>query len=579
MKSLPIAALCGLIVLAGCTAPPTDENAADYVFANGRIYTVNEAQPWAEALAVRGSDIVYVGSAEGVEDFVGDGTEQIDLGGKLMLPGMIGSHEHASMLMAFSSGLTMDMSRDAEIMLDNVREYVVANPAGPFFSFGGAFEGTVDIYRADIDAIISDQPFLMIAASGHGGWANSRALEMAGILKDEPDPIDSFGRDADGTPNGYVASSAAVFYMIDALGLISKEAVLEQAEGVLEAMAEVGITATHEVAYVPGTEEVMFSAISDLEQQGRLTARMVSAPMIQRPRHIEGALEALNRFGPMYSSELFNVNTLKVHGDGAFEGRTAGLLEPYSDMPDSRGLVSLDPEQLRGAMLAAAEAGYNIHTHAIGDWTNRAMLDGMQAVREAGYADVRLTMGHTMLVSDEDKPRFKELDVSVNTFAAENAIPNPVVLERLGPERYARFMPMKSFLDMGVRVGMSADWPTAPLNPFLQMSIAMARSNPGQAESLPPDSERLTLEDALRAYTLDAAYLIDAETFTGSLEVGKRADLIVVDTDLFSATTDEIAATKVLTTMMNGRIVHGEGIADRSQEDFDEFEDYEFGPQ
>ena len=169
-------------------------------------------------------------------------------------------------------------------------------------------------------------------------------------------------------------------------------------------------------------------------------------------------------------------------------------------------------------------------------------------------------MGHTMLVSDQDKPRFKELDVSVNTFAAENAVPSAVLLERLGPERYGKLMPMQSFLDMGVRVGMSADWPTAPLNPFLQMSIAMTRSNPGQTESLPPASEALTLEDAIRAYTIDAAYLIDAETFIGSLEVGKRADLIVIDRNLFESTPDEIAETNVLLTMMNGKIVHEEAL-------------------
>ena len=452
------------------------------------------------------------------------------------------------------------MSRDARIMLENVKKYVAVHPNGPFFSFGGAFEGTVEIYREDIDAIIADRPFLMIAASGHGGWANTKALEAAGIVKGKSDPIDSFGREEDGTPNGYVASSAAVFYMIGALDLIKKDAVLEQADGVLRQMSKLGVTASYEVAQVPGTEEAVFSAVSELERQGRLTVRMVCATMIQRPRHIEGALKALEKFGPMYSSELFNVNTLKVHGDGAFEGRTAGLLEPYSDAPDTRGLVSLSPEELSSSMLAAAEAGHNIHTHAIGDWTNRAMLDGMQAVREAGFEETRLSMGHTMLVTDQDKPRFKQLDVSVNTFAAENAIPSEILLARLGRERYSRVMPMKSFLDMGVRVALSADWPTAPLNPFLQMSIAMTRSNPGQTASLPPESERLTLEDALRAYTIDAAYLLDAEETIGSIEVGKRADLIVLDRNLFESTPDEIAETNVLATMMNGKVVHEEAV-------------------
>ncbi len=533
---------------------------ADYVLQNGKIYTSAASQPWAEALAIEGKTIVYVGDDKGARAFIDKETIIADLRGKMTMPGIVATHEHATMLMALSSGLTMEMSRDARIMLENVKNYLAAHPNGPFFSFGGAFEGTVGIYRQDIDAIIADRPFLMIAASGHGGWANTKALEAAGIAKNKPDPIDSFGREDDGTPNGYVASSAAVFYMIGALDLIKKEAVLEQADGVLRQMSKLGVTASYEVAQVPGTEEAMFSAVSELEQQGRLTVRMVCATMIQRPRHIEGALKALEKFGPMYSSELFNVNTLKVHGDGAFEGRTAGLLEPYSDAPDTRGLVSLSPEELSSSMLAAAKAGFNIHTHAIGDWTNRAMLDGMQAVREAGLEKTRLSMGHTMLVTEQDKPRFKQLDVSVNTFAAENAIPSEVLLARLGRERYSRIMPMKSFLDLGVRVALSADWPTGPLDPFLQMSIAMMRSNPGQTASLPPESERLTLEDAVRAYTIDAAYLIDAEDFIGSIEVGKRADLIVLDRNLFESTPDEIAETNVLATMVNGKVVHEEAV-------------------
>ena len=575
MRNAAVITLLALIAVAGAASAGT----ADTVAVNGKIYTSNADQPWAEAVAITGTDIVYVGDNEGARAFIGKETTVADLKGKMMLPGLIGTHEHGTMMMALSSGLTMSMSRDAEIMLGNVKEYVASHPDGPYFSFGGAFEGTVEIYRDDLDAIISDKPFLMIAASGHGGWCNTKALEVAGIVKDEPDPIDSFAREADGTPNGYVGSSAAVFYMIDKLNLMRKKAILEQADGVLAQMSKLGVTATYEVAYVPGTEETMYSAISELEQQGRLNVRIVAAVMIQRPRHIEGALAALKKFGPMYSSELFNVNTLKVHGDGAFEGRTAGLLEPYSDAPDSRGLVSLSPEELGSAMVEAARAGYNVHTHAIGDWTNRAMLDGMQAVREAGFADTRLSMGHTMLVTDQDKPRFKELDVSVNTFAAENAVPSEVLIARLGKERYRRLMPMKSFLDMGVRVGLSADWPTGPLNPFLQMSIAMTRSNPGQAESLPPASERLSLEQAIRAYTIDAAYLLDAEGYIGSIEVGKRADLIVIDRNLFELTPDEIAETDVLVTMMNGRVVHEEAVdwnvTDEILEAFSDFEFYE----
>jgi predicted amidohydrolase YtcJ len=188
------------------------------------------------------------------------------------------------------------------------------------------------------------------------------------------------------------------------------------------------------------------------------------------------------------------------------------------------------------------------------------VLNGFDAVRKAGFKNTRLTSGHTTLVDPKDKPRFKELDVIVNTFATDIAVDHPGWREAIGEERYKRLQPMKSFVNDGVKVVLSADWPTAQLNPFLQIYTAMTRSRLGEEIIMPPASEKLSLEDAIKAYTSDAAYALRMENIVGSIEVGKRADLIVLDRDIFKIPTDEIANTNVAITIMNGKIVHEEAL-------------------
>ncbi len=534
---------------------------ADTVALNGKVYTVNEKQPWAEAVAIKGTDIVYVGDNKGVKKYIGEDTTVADMKGKFMMPGIVSTHEHALMLMGFTSGLMMEYTQNAAKMLAAVKEYVKEKPDAPMFSFGGAYEGRVDIFRQDIDKIIKDKPFLMIAASGHGGWCNTKALEVAGIKKGEPDPIDSFGREEDGTPNGYVASSAAVVYMLAKLDIITQEAAVAQAPKVLDDFAGNGVTAIFD-AGAPAFEKATFAAMGELEKRGELTMRISASVMTQREYMNEGAFEKMARFVPMYNGEFFKVETFKIHADGSYDGWTAGTIEPYADKPESTGITSFTPELQQEITLRAAKKGYDIHVHTIGYRTVRQTLDTFEAVRKAGYDKVRLTTAHTSLVHPDDKPRFKELDVIVNTFAAMNAVPDETNLSRLGKERYHGwgYQPMKSFLDIGVRVTMSADSPTAPLNPMLQISIAMARKNPGETEFLPPMSEALSLEEAIRAYTIDSAFTLRWDDIIGSIEVGKRADLIVLDRNLFECTTDEIAEANVLATMVNGKVVHEEAV-------------------
>ena len=563
MRNSLISLASVLLLLAGCNAaeqqPAPSPEAADYVYTNGRVYTVDDANPWAEAFAVRGSDLVYVGDAAGAEAYVGDATAVEDLGGKFVMPGVIATHEHSIFLMGVSSGLIIEeLSHDKDKMLAEVKAYLEKNPDGPYMSYGGGYENTVKIHRTELDATTGpDRPFFMMSKTGHAGWANTKALELAGVTEDF-EPIDFFEKDPDGTRNGYVGTAAGAYFMMGVAGL-QKGAVLEAAPKILQHIVSNGITHMFEAGQPPGHEAPLFDAIGQLEAEGRLTNRYTVSCMVQREQHIPGAIDCLKKYSQKYDSELFSVDTLKIHGDGSIEGHTSYFLEPYTDRPDEVGILSVPEEKSKAAAVEAASLGFNLHTHAIGDAANRSFLNVMQAVREAGHNDVRLTMGHTVLVDDADLPRFKELDVVANYYAWEASQPNPGYLEKLGPERYNRLMRMGTMVDMGIKVALSQDYPSAPINPFPHLHAAVTRSHVGSDEILGSEKDKLTVAEGIRAYTLDAAYAVEAESYSGSLEVGKRADFIVLDRNLFEIPEDDIADAKVLRTVVNGRQVYPSG--------------------
>ncbi len=527
---------------------------AETVFTNGKIYTVNETQPWAEAVVIKGNNIAFVGSNEDGKALVGDHTEVIDLEGKMMLPGIISSHDHPTFIMSLVSGLIMEDKGDPKWMLEQLEQYIAENPDGPYYSFGGSFEGTVMITCEEIDAIIKDKPFLMIGQGGHGGWANSLALEMAGVVKGKEDPIDSYARKEDGTPTGEITASPGVFWILKELDMVQKESIIKAAPAILENLNSNGIVAVVDAFISPGAEDAVFSAIGELEKLGELTVRLIMCTAIQRPIHIENALAKLNEYGPKYSSEFYNINFLKIHGDGAFENRTASMLEHYPDEPNNFGFLAATQEQVIDVMLRAAKDGYNIHTHTIGDGAVRWALNGFEAVRKAGYNDARLTTGHTMLVAETDKKRFAELNISVNTLSPE-ARPTEAARLALNKRDFENMMPIGSMLKLGVRVGGSSDYPVFDINPFPNMYTMMMRKDRDGDEVLPPEEDKITLEQALRSYTIDAAYIAGIESYLGSIEVGKRADLVVIDRDIFEVSPEEMAETLVLQTMVDGRVV------------------------
>ncbi|MHC4620107.1 MAG: amidohydrolase [Planctomycetota bacterium] len=531
---------------------------ADTVAINGKIYTVNPKKPWAEAIAIKGGGIVYVGNNEGAKKYIGKDTTFGDLHGKFVMPGIVSGHEHPGLSAAFGTALYIEYSEDKDKMLKAVANYIRDYPDKPRMSWGGSYEGRVDITAPDIDKV-TQEPFVMIAASGHGAWINTAALTAVGLANGEKAPVDGVERDAEGMATGYFSSSAAAMYVVVKLGLIKKEAVMEKFEEVVAEYNSNGITATNDAGNPPGTEPVIYSAVGELEKMGRLNLRISGSVTAQRPMHLERAFEILAGLTPRYQSEMFTVNTLKLHG-GAPDGYSAPLLEPYTDRPDFSGPEIFPYDVRLEWSMKAAKLGYDIHTHVIGDRAIREALDSFEAIREAGYKDIKLSTGHSNMVHPADQPRYAKLNVTCNIFGYLNAVPDQTTLDRIGPERMKYWSPHGSLARLGTRLSMSADAPTAPLDPFMQIEVVMLRKHPDMKDALFPKKQALSLEQTIRAYTIDAAYQLGWEDKIGSLEAGKRADIVVLDRNLFETDPSEIHKTNVLLTMLNGKVVHEEAV-------------------
>ncbi len=525
---------------------------ADTVVGNARIYTVNDAQPWAAALAIRDGSFVFVGDDEAAAAFVGPETSVVDLNGNLVLPGLVSGHEHALVMAGFAAALQIEYSEDKEKMLDAVRQYLREQPDGAKMSWGGSFEGRVEIYKEDLDAIVAE-PFVMIAASGHGAWMNSAALEAIGVTRGAETPVDGFELDENGEPNGYASTSAASMYAVIQLGLIKKENVARDLPDVIEYFNSYGLTAIYDAGVPPGSEPVIYEAANSLAEQGKLNLRVSASIIAQRPFHLAQAYEFMDTLPPLYKGENFKVDTVKLHG-GSIDGFSAPLLEPYTDRPDYSGPTIFPFDVRVEATNTAVAKGLNVHTHVIGDRAIREALDAFEIVREAGHDDARLTTGHSMLIHPDDQPRYAELNVTMNTYAVKNAVVDPTALSRLGPERLKYWMLQQSMIRQGARLAMSADAPTAPLDPWLQMQVAMLRMEPEHSEAFMPE-EGLTLEQVIHAYTMGAAYQLGWDDIVGSIEVGKRADLVVASQDLFKVEKNQVHETEALITMLAGEVV------------------------
>ncbi|WP_328752272.1 amidohydrolase [Streptomyces sp. NBC_00285] len=541
---------------------------ADLVLTGGPVHTVDPARSRATAVAVRDGRIAAVGHDE-VRELIGPRTEVVDLAGKLLLPGFQDAHVHPQ-----GAGLELGLCHLADTVdpaeyLRRIRTYADRNPDVEWITGGGwsleAFPGGAPT-AATLDAIVPDRPVFLPNRDHHGAWVNSRALERAGIDSRTPDPADGrIERDADGNPTGMLQEGA-----VHLVGrLVPDPTPQQQLAALLRAQAVLhsyGVTAWQDAIvgrYANMTDPA--PTYRTALDRGLLTARVVGALWWDRARGAEQIPELIAKREEL-SGGLFRASTVKVMQDGIAENHTAAMLDPYLTgcgcASDNSGISFVEPGELRKYVTELDAAGFQVHFHALGDRAVREALDAVESARTAnGWRDTRHHLAHLQVVHPHDVPRFRALGASANLqmlWAAHEPQMDELTLPFLGAERGARQYPFGDLLRAGATLAAGSDWPVSSPDPLQAIHVAVNRIAPeapvGTPEFLP--EQRLDLGAAIAAYTAGSAHVNHLDDLTGSITVGRSADLVVLDRDPFAGPPEEIAAGRALQTFVAGRRVH-----------------------
>ncbi len=560
---------------AGAVAPePSRREAArpapaDLVLTGGAVYTVDAARSWAQAVAIRGGRIAYVGDAAGAERFVGAATKRVDLGPRMLLPAFQDAHVHP-----VDAGVSMrqcalfDLA-SAAALVERVERCANEHPEWTWIVGGGWLvdnflpSGLPD--KKLLDAAVPDRPVALASSDGHSLWVNSRALAAAGIGAATPDPAGGRIDRYPGTrePSGSLQEEAMELLLRVQPPVPPSELVagLRDAVGQLNAL---GITAVQDAAVTVARDDTYGSlgAYRALDEAGELSLLVVAALFLEPGEPIDPQLEAFVAARSLHTRGHVRATAVKIMEDGVIEPQTAALLEPYADRPGHRGELLHSPGRLREAVTRLDAAGFQIHFHAIGDAAVRASLDAVAAARAAnGARDARHQIAHLELLDPADIPRLRQLGVVANfqpLWAIKDRYITDLTLPRVGPRRARWLYPIGSVARSGAVLAFGSDWSVSSANPLLGIEVAVTRLGP-EGETTEPlfAVEAIGLAEAIAAYTIGAAYANALETETGSIEVGKRADLVLLDRDLFAIPPAEISETAVVATLFGGEVVYG----------------------
>jgi len=545
---------------------------ADKVFQNGKIYTGNEKQPWAEAAAVKGGKFIKVGKKADIKAHIGDVTEVMDLEGQFVMPGIIDLHSHPFITPWYGDmNLSLSTPNDADKILADLNAYAKANPDKKWILAG---QWSLGVFPDDapkkewLDEIIPDRPVAVLDQSGHTFWVNSKALEIAGINKDTPtsNTIVIVKDPETGEPTGTLREQAMQLIEIK-IPQASPEEYAEPIYNIFNMFLSYGITSQQPAE----GHRAPLGALMLLEQESYLHQRVfvswdwkTTLNLAYSIEDIEDQIANRKRF----QTELVYPNYVKMFGDGSPMARTALLLEPYEGEADFRGETIMSGEDLRDAFIKFDKMGVGVHIHAIADGTIRRVVDAFEAMKEAnGDSGVKHKIAHNWMLTKDDIDRLAKLkDVNID-FSPNIPYPHPNVvpgmLAAVGEERYQKMFPVKSALAAGLKVGQGADWLTAnpTPNPFPPIEALVTRMNPDDPSmgTLNPD-EAITLEQALYIATLGGAEVLGEEEIIGSIEEGKFADMIVLDRNLFEVEPSKIGDTLVRKTILGGETVYSRAV-------------------
>ena len=558
-RLLAIAIIISLCASLQAASPPS--NAADTIILNARIYTVNPQQPSAEALAISGEKILAVGTKNEIEKYRGASTRIIDAQGHLVLPGFVDCHIH---FMDGSMGLTRVDLNDAKTVTEiqkRVKDYAESHLQEPWITGMGwtypTFGPSALPDKKILDDVVPTRPVYLVAFDGHSSWANSKALQMAGITRETPDPPNGkIVRDEKGEATGALKESAGDLVARVMPKPTREERLAALRLGIHEAN-KFGLSRVHSA----GQDFEWLDLYDELRRNGQLTLRFYIAYFLDPPELTPDAIEKIEQARRTYHDDWISGGVVKTMLDGVVEAHTAAMLAPYSDDPSQTGKLFWDPAKYTQAVAELDRRGLQIFTHAIGDKAVRLALDAYQNATETNHTnDARPRIEHIETISAQDVPRFGKQGV-IASFQPLHAYPDDDTLNiwarNVGPERAQRAWVWHSIETTGGRLAFGSDWPVVTLNPWPGVQNALTRQT---TDGNPPGgfvpSERISLEDTITAYTLGAAFAGRREKTEGSLEPGKLADLIVLSQDLFKVKPSEIAKTEVLLTIVGGKVVY-----------------------
>lgn len=581
MNRLP-AALIAITFLAGCNAETPPDAPATAIFVNGAVFTADASGTIAEAAAIRGGEILRAGTREDIMALAGKGTEIVDMAGGMLLPGFTDAHAHLVDGGDTLTSLSVSGAGTVEDVLAQVKAYATAHPELEVIVGSGwalpLFEGG-NPHKAMLDSVVADRPVILWAADWHNAWVNSAALAAAGVDAATPDPVNGkVERDSvTGEPTGALRESAT--QLVEALiPPMSLESALEDLLAGMRFQNEMGYTASVDASVPPGVmADAFIAAVENGEATLRVTLSLLPTPDFTDKALTAGDIEA--RIGDLTARRarigaadpaMLKADMVKIFLDGVLENKTAALIEPYiggDDGADFRGVLNMAPDLLDAYAIALDRAGFNIHMHAIGDRAVRAGLDAVAAAVEANPPRARHHhIAHIELIDPADFPRFAQTGTAANMqalWAYADSYITDLTEPFLGEGRSQWLYPFGSLRDAGAFLVSGSDWPVSTSDPFDAIEVAVTRISPEGDTPVWRPEQRLAVADMLRALTINGAVLTGEADSRGSIETGKRADLVLVDANPMDIDPAELSDITVVMTMLDGRTVYRREARDR----------------
>jgi len=535
---------------------------ADILIVHAKVYTLDPQKPWAQAIAIRRGKIQAVGRDEEVERYRGIGTKRIDAGGKLVLPGFTDCHIHFLDGSLNLGRADLEGAKDPAEIQERLRAYAAKHPDDAWILGHGwnyaMFGQEILPHKKYLDGLFPERPVFLDGYDGHTYWANSKAMFLAGIGKETPNPPNGeiVHDPQTGEPTGALKESAGelVEKVIPKPDRVAKLRALRSG---LKWANQNGLTRVHSA----GQDFPELDLFDELRQEKQLSVRFYIAYFQDPPELRKQDIEAMDAARKKYHDEWIDVGAVKFMLDGVVESHTAAFLEPYSDDPSANGPLFWDPAKYQSAVAEMDKRGFQIFTHAIGDKAIRTAFDAYEFTEKKNHdKNRRPRIEHIEDINSADIPRFGGLGV-IASMQPLHSYPDNDTLDvwarNVGPERASRAWVWKSISEAGGRLAFGSDWPVVTLNPWQGIQTAVTRQT---AEGTPKEgfvpSQRLSVAQAVEGYTLGAAYAGRREKTEGSLMVDKVADVIMVDRNIFEIDPHTIGGTKVVTTIVGGKIVY-----------------------